>query len=448
MTDRLPPQDLEAERSVLGSMAIAPEAVDVALLHLEAEHFYSEANGKIFASIRDMSLKHVGVDIVTLGKELEARGQLEQIGGVPYLLQIIETVPHAAHCEYYARIVREMADRRFAIEQATAIIRAAYDRGEDTATVVAKISQSINRLVESQARENQATDLQTILIQVSERIEAGQTQGMSTSYAKLDEITTGMHPGQLIVIGARPGHCKSALACNMAHRMSADVPMVYFSLEMSCEELAQRLLSLESCMSVVEMRSGELDEGKRQQLVMANNMLFDRKLRIDAKPYQTAAQIEATARLMQRKHGIGLVIVDYLQLIQAADDRVNREQQVASISRSMKCMAKSLGIPVILLAQLNRDIEKRNDKRPRLADLRESGAIEQDADQVWLLQWPGKDADPADPDYLAPLFHVDVAKNRTGPTKRIDFELVKELMMLKEPANVYQHAIDSAMTWR
>lgn len=415
--------------SVIGSMMLAPRCIDEVCPIVEAEHFYGEANGKVFLAIRDLYFAGKFIDTVTLGKELQRRKQLESIGTAK-LVECLQTVPHAGHAVHYAEIVRERADRRAVIESASEMLHAAYDDAQDTEDVLAKAEQSINRLSESRAQGTDAVDLMTVMVDAVCRVEAGSAKGMQTGYPDLDELTTGIHPGQLIVIAARPGVGKSAFACNLAYNMSVTVPTIYFSLEMSRLELAERLICLESQVSLHKMRSGDMDQYQVAQMKSGAELLYDKQIQIDDNANASVVRLASVARYMQRKHKIGMVIVDYLQLVTPLDRKMQREQQVSEMTRALKVLAKSMDVPVIVLAQLNRQIENRPGGKPKLSDLRESGAIEQDADQVWFLHRPAMYIERSKPEWdnVKADCHVYVEKNRSGPTGKVHLSFLEETM--------------------
>lgn len=437
MKPNLPPQDLEAERSVIGGMMLSDGATDDALLVVGPEHFYSEANAKLFAAVRDMRTAGKPCDSITIGHEMARRKELEAIGGAAYIVQCLESVPHGVHTAYHAGIVRDKADRRTCIEHASRIAQAAYDESQDNETAVATIEESITRLVESRARDTRTNDLTAILMEAVTRIEQGKTLGIKTGIDPLDEITTGMHAGQLIVVGARPSQGKTALAINIAMNIARSVPTLFFSMEMPCVEIAERMLAIESAISVYDMRTGRLSEQEQWELTESANRLNSLPILIDDEAHRSLMSIASTTRAMKRRKNVGLVIIDYLQLMNARDSKVHREQQIAEMSRGLKLLAKSLSIPVIVLAQLNRESVKRADPTPRLSDLRESGAIEQDADQVWLLHRPALCMDPTESGYDACRQDAQliVAKNRSGPSGKADL-IFQETIMRFSPAAV------------
>jgi replicative DNA helicase len=430
----VPPSDLEAEKSILGSMLADDTCIDDVALAVQGQHFYSFANQLVFAAIVAMHGAGKGVDAVTLGHKLQSMGQLEEIGGPVYLVELMRTVPHAAHWKHYCQIVRDLAYRREVIQQATGLIQAAHNNTADQDAVLQAVEAQVTQLVESRTRGSGAVDLMTCLLEAMDRIGAGGTLGVQTGFTDLDDITTGLHPGQLVVVAARPSVGKTAFALNLAHAMSKHTPVLFVSLEMSRLELAERVVSLDSGVPLQEMRQGDLSAEQHEQLQIAANALHNEtKLYIDDSSDLTPMRLSGVARLMRRKNKIGLLVVDYLQLIEPTDRRMQREQQVADMSRSLKCLAKSLQIPVIVLAQLNRDIEKRTDKRPLLSDLRESGAIEQDADQVWMLHREEVFMDETDPEIenVRGKAEVFVRKNRSGRTGQCTLTFLKESMRFR-----------------
>lgn len=428
VADRLPPQDLEAERSVLGSVLLSNHAIDDVLQHIHVDHFYSDAHRRMFRAIQDMyeSGTH-GIDAVTLGYELERRGDLGEIGGPAYIAQMLETVPHAAHAEYYAKIVREKALLRQMIEACQDILRDMYHGHDDVDARVAAAEKRVFDIAEEQQQVDKLA-LKDILDDTFQRIfqrmeQEGAISGLHTGFHGLDEVTSGFQPSELLILAARPSMGKTALVCNFALAVaSAGTGVMLFSLEQSALELAERFLSIQARVNGHKLRQGELDEVEQHSLMEASNELHEFPLFIDDKAGRTVSQVAAICRRMKRRHHIGLVIIDYLQLIESDDKNLSREQQISTITRRLKFLSKDLSVPVIALAQLNRSVEQREDKRPRLADLRESGAIEQDADIVMFLHRP-EAYDPEDRPGEADLI---VAKNRNGPIGNVALTWIRE----------------------
>lgn len=428
---RLPPQNLDAERGVLGSILLMNEAIDEVGESLKAEHFYSDAHQKIYAAIQQLYEKGVrGIDAITLAEELVRRSQFEDVGGAGYLAQVLEAVPHAAHVRYYATIVREKWMQRTLIYACTEILSESYDASDDVEGLLQSAERRIFSILESQG-DTGSFAISDILLEAFARIEerqhtAGDVTGITSGFTDLDHQTTGFQPTELIILAARPSMGKTALVCNIAEavaRKSAK-SVLLFSLEQSNLELAERFLSITARIDGHALRSGTLSDAQHDAMVRASDDLSRLPLFIDDKPGRTMTQVAAIARRLHRKSPIGVIIIDYLQLIEPDDKGSPREQQIAQISRRLKFLAKELKVPVIALAQLNRGVELREDKRPRLADLRESGAIEQDADMVMFLHRP----DAYDPEDRPGEAEIIVAKHRSGPTGLVRLTWRKEFM--------------------
>lgn len=415
---RLPPQDLDAERSVLGSVLLSEKALDEVMLVLRPEQFYAIPNRMLFAAIAEMrDSGNTAIDGVTLGHELERRGELAEIGGPSYIVQILQTVPHAAHAEHYAKIVRDKWLRRKINDEATASLRAVHT-SEDTETLLARVEQTWHDLIEN-GTPQKSSSISEMLLAVFDERDKERRQGVATTYQSLDAIVDGMMPGTITILAARPSMGKTAFALNIARRVSGVGRRVLIvSLEQPKLEIAERMLSMESEIGIQSMRKGLLEEADQWALSEASNRLNPLPIRIEDRSYLTPTTIAALSRLEKRRAGMDLLIIDYLQLIENDDTRIqSREQQVATCCRQLKGLAKDLDVPILLLAQLNRQVESREDKAPRLADLRESGAIEQDADQVWFLWRP----EVYQPDCEPGVAHLKVAKNRNGPLGEVQF---------------------------
>ena len=412
---RIPPQNLEAEMSVLGSVLLSPQAMDEVATVITAEHFYADRHQKIFAVISERyQAGNRGIDAVTIAEELDRKQQLAGIGGVDYLRQILETVPSSANAAYYAKIVRERWLSRQLIYTCTEIVTSGYECSDST-ELLASAETKILSISDEQV--SPTTSISEILIEAMNRLQTrsanrGQFSGLRTGFDDLDEKTGGMQGGQLIVIAARPAMGKTALICGLTRNVSsAGGRVLVFSLEMSRHEMAERLLSLESRVSGHSMRLGETTPADFAILLESCETISQRPITIEDSASITVARMAAMCRRQKRRNGLDLVVIDYLQLVQPEDRKTHREQQVAQMTRSLKILAKELDVPVIVLAQLNREVEHRDNKRPRLSDLRESGAIEQDADMVWFLHRPSQ-YDPEDRPGEAELI---VAKQRNGP---------------------------------
>jgi len=428
---RLPPQNLDAERGVLGSIMLLNEAIDDVGEVLKPDHFYAEAHQKIYAAIRDLYENNVrGIDAVTLANELMRRDQFEEIGGAGYLAEILEAVPHAAHVRYYSSIVREKWMQRQLIYACTEILADSYDLSTDIDDLLQSAERRVFSIVEEQEGGANIA-IGDILIdafhRIDERINSeGDTSGTTTGFADLDSHTTGLQPTELIILAARPSMGKTAFVCNIAEAVARqnDKGVLLFSLEQSNLELAERFLCISAKVNGHDLRAGNLSADQRDQLMQASDELSRLPLFIDDKPGRTMGQIAALSRRLHRRNPLGVIIIDYLQLVEPEDKGSPREQQIAGISRRLKFLAKELRVPVIALAQLNRGVELREDKRPRLADLRESGAIEQDADMVMFLHRP----DAYDPEDRPGEAEIVIAKHRSGPTGIVRLTWRKEYM--------------------
>ncbi|MEO2018785.1 MAG: replicative DNA helicase [Fuerstiella sp.] len=434
-TLRVPPQNLDAERGVLGSILLLNEAIDDVGEILKADHFYSDGHQKIYAAIRDLYENNVrGIDGITLAEELTRRDELEEVGGAAYLGEILDAVPHAAHVRYYSNIVRQKWMQRSLIYACTEILAQSYDMATDIEDLLQSAERQIFSIVEEQVGSANIA-IGDILMEAFHRIDErmnseGDVSGVTTGFTDLDAQTTGLQPTELIVLAARPSMGKTAFVCNVAEAIARKdkVGVLLFSLEQSNLELAERFLCIVAKVNGHDLRAGNLTAEQRDKLMMASDELARLPLFIDDKPGRTIGQISALARRLHRKSPLGVIIIDYLQLIEPEDKNAPREQQIAGISRRLKFLAKELRVPVIALAQLNRGVELREDKRPRLADLRESGAIEQDADMVMFLHRP----DQYDPEDRPGEAEIIVAKHRSGPTGLIRLTWRKEYMRFED----------------
>ena len=454
LVGKLPPQNLEAERSVLACMMLANEMIDEVADIIHPNHFYLDSHREIARAIfRMYESSSRGIDPVTLAEELDRCGKLEEVGGPAYLMAIMESVPHAGHAKYYATIVRDKWTLRTLREACTQILRDVYESEDEPRSVLAKAEQRIFQILELKG-QSENLELGEILMQAFEQmntrwLEEGKLPGLSTGFRDLDELTNGLHPSELIILAARPSMGKTAFVCNIAEAIateakgrqlqenpSASEPapngVLLFSLEQSSLDLAERLLCIFTRIDGHRLKRGELTDEEKHEVQVAASVLSELPIFIDDRPGRTTAEIAALARRMKRRYDIALVVIDYLQLIEPEDKQVSREQQVAQITRRLKMMAKELQIPVIALAQLNRGVELRTEKQPRLADLRESGSIEQDADMVLFLHRP----DAYDRNDRPGEADVIVAKNRNGRTGIVTLTWIAEAMRFENYANV------------
>jgi replicative DNA helicase len=426
---------------VLGSILLDNEVMHDIVVFLRAEDFYRDAHQVIFAAIRDLYDKSKGIDAVTLVEELKLRGQFEQIGGDDTLTEIVSSVPHAANGKYYAEIVKQKATNRQLIEGATEIIRDGYSNQFTAQELLESAERKIFSIAEDQIR-GETLELKDVVKQamdlIAVRADSGghAITGLATGLIDLDDITGGFHAGQLIIVAARPSMGKTALALNICDHagINVKVPVLFVSLEMGSQEIGERLLCARSRVDGHKLRTG-LGMGMREltQLSKAYKELSENgEIYIDDTPARNMMQIAASARRIKRRRKIGLVMVDYIQLVDSDDTRDSRQEQIAKISRRLKTLARELSVPIVALSQLNRAVESREDKRPRMADLRESGAIEQDADMVLLLHRP-EQYDANDQPGIAELI---VAKNRNGPTGTVKLTFLKNLTRFENLSGV------------
>jgi len=388
---RLPPQNLEAEMSVLGGVLLENEALNRALEYLTTEDFYRESHRKIFNALIILGDKSEPADLVTLTAVLKDRGELEAVGGSTYLATLVDYVPTAANINYYCKLVKEKSVARKLIEASTAIASRGYEGG-DMEEILDQAEKSIFEISENRIRPSYFP-VRDILKDTFKSIEALYERkelvtGVPTGYHDLDKMTAGLQSSDLIVVAGRPSMGKTAFALNLVEYATthADkaVPAVIFSLEMSKEQLVQRMLCSLAKVDAGRLRTGHLGESDWPKLTMAAGQLNETQIFIDDTPAISVLELRSKARRLKAEHGLGLIIVDYLQLMRGSNPE-SRQQEISEISRSLKALAKELGLPVVALSQLNRSLESRTDKRPMMADLRESGAIEQDADVIMFV---------------------------------------------------------------
>jgi replicative DNA helicase len=432
---RVPPQDLEAEQSVLGAMMLTSDAIRTVIPICHEEDFYREANRKLYKAIVSLDDRKEPVDVITLTNELKRMGDFDTIGGVNTLTTLVDRVPTAANAEYYANIVKEKSAARRLILAATQVVADAYS---DSAPIKELLDSAEHRIFEAtELRESKdfasIKDLIGTSYEYVNNLSEQQMHitGVPTGYGDLDELTAGLQPAELIVVGARPSVGKTSLALNIAQRacmgvnkQKKKIPVGFFSIEMTAKQLALRLLCSVAHVDLKIARSGYLTDQDRGRLVNATGQLYEAKLYIDDTSSISVLDLKAKARRLKREYGIGLLIVDYLQLIQAGVRADTREQEIAYISRQLKALAKDLDIPVMVLSQLSRPIKGQDEKKPILSDLRESGAIEQDADVVIFIH---RDTESTNNDGK-PIFNYEliVAKQRNGPTDSVPVAFRRE----------------------
>ncbi|HEU5109076.1 MAG TPA: replicative DNA helicase [Micromonosporaceae bacterium] len=422
--DRQPPQDLAAEQSVLGGMLLSKDAIADVVEVLRSGDFYRPAHQLIYDSVLDLYGRGEPADAVMVAAELERRGEIRRVGGAPYLHTLIATVPTAANAGYYAEIVAEKAILRRLVEAGTRIVQLGYAGadGADVNEVVDRAQASIYEVTERRMSEDYVA-LEELLQPTMDEIDAiasrgGSSLGVPTGFVDLDEVTNGLHAGQMIIIAARPGIGKSTLgldlarSCSVRHGMSS----VIFSLEMSRTEIVMRMLSAEARIRLQDMRGGRMSDDDWTRLARRMSEISEAPLFIDDSPNMTMMEIRAKARRLKQRHDLKLIVVDYMQLRSSGKRVESRQQEVSEFSRQLKLLAKELEVPVVAISQLNRGPEQRTDKRPMLADLRESGSLEQDADMVILIHRP--DAWERD-DPRAGEADLILAKHRAGPTTTV-----------------------------
>jgi replicative DNA helicase len=419
----VPPQNLEAEESVLGAMMIAPGAIAAVSEVLDAGDFYRESHGKIYRAALQLYGKNEPVDAITLTNELEQRGELEEVGGRVRLHELARLVPASANVRHYAEIVRETATLRGLIRAGGEIAQLGWEREGEPTELVAQAEQLVFELGERRA-QGELVLFKDTLIETFQRIshlyESGaEVTGLPSGFKDLDRITAGFQPANLVILAARPSMGKSAFALEIANHVSVDheTPCAFFSLEMSRQEVAQRLICSRGKVDAHHIRTGKLSKDDWPRLTQACGQLEAAPLFVDDTPALSLLELRARAQTLKRREpNLGLVVVDYLQLMTTGRTEESRLQEVSSISRGLKELAKDLDLPIVALSQLNRSPEQRHDKRPLLSDLRESGSIEQDADLVmFLYREEYYERDETD-DSNKGIAEVIVAKHRNGPT--------------------------------
>ncbi len=421
--DRLPPQNLDAERGVLGSLLLDPELCDEVALMLRPGDFYADAHQKLFHHIMEMHGGGGRVDATLLLERLRQSGDLEAIGGTAFLAEVVQSVAVAAHATYYAEIVRDKATLRSLIHASTEILRDAYDPTFSPRELVGRAEEKIFAVHDERSSDKLAS-MHDVMVEayahIDQRMKHGGATGIPTGFTDFDNLTGGLHGSELVVLAARPSMGKTALATNIADHVSVEsgVTTLMVSLEMARLELGQRMLCARGKIDGRKFRGGYLSGEDREALVKASAELSKAPLFIDDSPSRTITEIAATARRLKRRQNLGLVVIDYLQLIEPENPADPRQEQVAKIARRLKGLARELAVPVLCLAQLNRQAEATKDNRPRMSHLRESGAIEQDADVVMFVHREEyyMTHEEAKERELAGKADLIVAKQRNGPT--------------------------------
>lgn len=417
--DRIPPNDLAAEQSVLGAMLLSKDAIADVVETLRGQDFYRPAHETIFDAVLDLYSRGEPADAVTVAAELTKAGEIGRIGGTTYLHTLVSMVPTAANANYYGRIVREQAILRRLVDAGTRIVQMGYAGTGDIDDTVDRAQAEVYEVTDRRLSEDYQP-LREIMGGALNEIEAianrgGEMVGVPTGFVDLDTLTNGLHPGQLIIVAARPSLGKSTLGVDFCRSAAIrhGLSSVIFSLEMSRNEIVMRLLSAEAQVPLHNMRSGTMSDADWTRLATKMGVVSEAPLFIDDSPNMTLMEIRAKCRRLKQRHDLRLVVVDYLQLMTSGKRVESRQQEVSEFSRSLKLLAKELEVPVVAISQLNRGPEQRQDKRPMLADLRESGSLEQDADMVILLH--REDAYDRDSPRLGEADFI-VAKHRNGPT--------------------------------
>ncbi|HEY9570108.1 MAG TPA: replicative DNA helicase [Metalysinibacillus sp.] len=432
MIERVPPHNKEAEQSIIGAIFLQPESLIVASERLQPQDFYQTAHQQIFEVMLELSDKGSPVDVVTVSEVFAARKALEEIGGLGYLLDLSNAVPTAANVEYYADIVSEKSVLRRLIRTATKIVDDGYMREDEVGELLSDAERSIMEV----ANKRNASDfrhIEGVLHETFDNIEKmhqnkGDVTGISTGYVDLDKMTAGFQRNDLIIVAARPSMGKTAFALNIAQNAAvrSKQNVAIFSLEMGAEQLVMRMLCAEGLIDAQRLRTGSLENEDWSKLMLAIGSLSKSGIYIDDSPGLRVNEIRAKCRRLYQESGLDMILIDYLQLIQGSGrPGENRQQEVSEISRSLKALARELKVPVIALSQLSRGVEQRQDKRPMMSDLRESGSIEQDADIVSFLYRDDyynkeEDAPPND------LIEIILAKQRNGPTGTVKLAFNKQ----------------------
>ena len=440
LSRRLPPQNIEAEESVLGGVLLENGALDRALELVEPEDFYREAHRKIMRAMLSLHERNEPVDLVTLSDELRRRGDLQDVGGSPYLVELAEKVPTAANVAHYARIVRERAILRGLITTSTEIATQAYEARKDVDSFLDEAEHRIFALSERKVRRS-FYRLKDLVFESFHTIERMYDQrelvtGVPTGFHDLDAMTSGLQRGDLVIVAGRPSMGKTAFALNVGQHaaLQANIGVAVFSLEMSKEQLALRLLCSEARVNMNKLRQGFTGDRDLQALAKAAGRLNDAPVYIDDTPALSLLEMRAKARRLKRDPDarLGLILIDYLQLMRGSAGADSREQEIAGISRGLKALAKELDLPVVALSQLNRQVEQRSgEKKPQMADLRESGAIEQDADVILFLFRPWV-YDKAAEERAA---EVIVGKQRNGPIGTVEVTFMSEFTRFEDRAD-------------
>ncbi len=451
---KVPPQAVEVEQTVLGAMLIEKEAVPKALEVLDEDSFYRDAHRKIFQAMTSLFDKSEPIDVTTVTEELRRRSQLEAVGGPYYLTELTMKVTSAANVESHAYIVLEKAILRRLIEASSEITNRSYSPAEDPLELLDEAEQKIFEIAERRLKKSftSMTKAVTETFEILEKIhgQRGGVTGVPTGFTFLDNLTGGFQASDLVIIAGRPSQGKTALALSIGRNAAVDhgIPVGFFSLEMSSQQLVLRLLAAEARVNAQELRTGRLKDEEWPKLSTKCHKLASAKIFIDDTPALGILELRAKARRLKAEHNVAMVVVDYLHLMQGPRHAENREKEISMISRSLKALAKELAIPVVALSQLSRAVEARSGRRPVLSDLRESGAIEQDADVVLFVHRPEIYGERFLEDGQTPsegIAEITLGKQRNGPTGQIQLSFIKEYARFENLAFIPEEAIPHGM---
>lgn len=433
--ERLPPQNVDAEEAVLGGLLIDPDAIIRVATILKPEDYYREKHGWIYDCILALHDRREPIDFLTVCDELERREQIDHVGGAAFITSLINAVPTSIHVEHYARIVERTATRRRLIEAAGQIAALAYQEADDVEEVVDRAEQVLFGVSERRI-SRELVPVKQVLSEYYDRIEyltrhRGEMIGIPTGFADIDKLLAGLQRSDMVILAARPSVGKTSLALSIAHNAAKKFGqrVAFFSLEMSSEQVVQRLISAETGINSQRLRRGEIEEHEWGRFMKATSDLSDTLFYIDDTPGASALELRTKSRRLHAEVGVDLVVVDYLQLMRGDHRSENRVQEISAISRSLKALARELNVPVLALSQLSRGVESRTDKRPILSDLRESGALEQDADVVMFIYRDEMYNENTERPNIADII---IAKHRNGPTGTVSLYFKKELAQFLE----------------
>jgi replicative DNA helicase len=432
VAQRTLPHNLEAERSVLGAILLHNDAFNHAAEVIDSDDFFRDAHRRIFGKMVRLAERGDAIDLVTLKEELGRSGEIEEVGGPAYIAALVDGVPRSTNVEHYARIIKEKATLRHLISAANRIVATAYDADEDAEVILDQAEHAIFAIADDKVRDGFVSlrDLAQSSLDTIEKLHARRelVTGVPTGFTDLDEMTSGLQPSDLVIVAARPSMGKTSLVLNIAQHVGTktDLTVGLFSLEMSKEQLFLRMLTAEARIDAHRLRGGFLGERDWGRLSQAIGTLSEARIFIDDTPSIGVLEMRAKCRRLAAEHGLNLVILDYIQLMQGRGRFENRTLELASISRSLKGLAKELNVPLVVLSQLSRAPEARSDHRPQLADLRESGALEQDADVVLFIYREDQYANKSQPSDAHGIAELIIGKQRNGPTGVVKLAFIRE----------------------